>query len=379
MSQPLAGIRIVDFTAMVAGPLATRYLADCGADVIKVEPPEGDLMRGAEDARRFAFGQLNAGKKSVVADLKSPGGVAAVRALIATADIVVENFQPDVMARFGLGYAALAPDHPRLIYCSISGFGQDGPMSRRPAYAPVVHAYAGLDQVLGKFVQPGGPPLTHNVMFADVVAGLLAFGAIQTALLNRERHGTGSHVDVSLLDGTMQLMSLHYLRAQAKAPDPPITVYAPIHARDGYVVIPLIAPRAVLKVVSLVRGAGAEAAWAAAGASAIPAAREDIVPDLAAWVAARDCGEIDQIMREAGVPCAIHRDAAEVWSDPQSRFREAFDETSDDTGAFEIFSTPFRLSAATLSAGTTVPRLGRDTQELLAPGNRNEVARDPSR
>ncbi|MBT3334262.1 MAG: CoA transferase, partial [Rhodospirillaceae bacterium] len=140
---PLAGIRVIDFTTVIAGPYCTRLLADCGAEVIKIETDVGDQIRHVppiSDGASSYFGHLNAGKKSIVLDLRSDAGLAAAKKLVATADVVVENFRPGVMGRLGLDYATLAAGHEDLIYCAISGFGQTGPRATEPAYAPVVQA-----------------------------------------------------------------------------------------------------------------------------------------------------------------------------------------------------------------------------------------------
>jgi crotonobetainyl-CoA:carnitine CoA-transferase CaiB-like acyl-CoA transferase len=368
MMKPLTGLRVIDFTAMVAGPTATRYLCDCGAEVIKIEPSDGDLMRGEDAERRLIFGQFNAGKKSVVVDLKSPEGLARIRSLVATADVVVENFQPGVMARLGLDYAALSGLQPALVYCSISGFGQEGPLSRRPAYAPVIHAHSGLDSVLGAIERPGGEPLRHNVMFADVVVGIVAFGAIQTALLHRERHGLGSYVDVSLLDATMQLLSLHYQRAQAGLGAPEASRYPPLKTRDGYVVIPLIAPRAIERVASII-GLGAEAVSISGEASV---ARAKVASGLETWVGGQTCEACDRIMTEAGVPCAIYRTMEDAWNDPQSISRGAFVTVTDPQGPYQILNTPFRISGVDLTADAAAPPLGADAAALFNAGDQKQ-------
>src|SRR6516165_11667270 len=148
MVSALGGLRVLDFTTTIAGPHCTRLLADLGAEVIKIEAPEGDMMRTRPPLRNGAstsFGQLNAGKKSIVLDLKSAGGAEAARRLVATADVVVENFRPGVMHRFGLDYPALRKIKPDLVYCAISGYGQTGPSAALPAYAPVIHASSGYD------------------------------------------------------------------------------------------------------------------------------------------------------------------------------------------------------------------------------------------
>src|SRR5271168_5607449 len=146
MTGKLERIRVLDFTTTIAGPHCTRLLADIGAEVIKVESPEGDMMRSRQplrDGASTSFGQLNTGKKSVVLDLKRPEAVAAARRLVATADVVVENFRPGVMQRFGLDYLAMKEIKPDLVYCAISGYGQTGPSAELPAYAPVIHASSG--------------------------------------------------------------------------------------------------------------------------------------------------------------------------------------------------------------------------------------------
>ena len=148
MDSALGGLRVLDFTTTIAGPHCGRMLADLGAEVIKIEAPEGDMMRTRpplRDGASTSFGQLNAGKKSVVLDLKSPRGVEAARRLVATADVVVENFRPGVMRRFGLDYPAMKEIKPDLVYCAISGYGQTGPSAELPAYAPVIHASSGYD------------------------------------------------------------------------------------------------------------------------------------------------------------------------------------------------------------------------------------------
>lgn len=148
MESALDGLRVLDFTTTIAGPHCGRLLADLGAEVIKVEAPEGDMMRTRlplRDGASTSFGQLNAGKKSIVLDLKSSGGVAAAKRLVATADILVENFRPGVMRRFGLDYDVLKEIRRELIYCAISGYGQTGPSAQLPAYAPVIHAASGYD------------------------------------------------------------------------------------------------------------------------------------------------------------------------------------------------------------------------------------------
>src|SRR5215212_6976595 len=186
------GVRVLDFSTTIAGPHCTRMLADMGAEVIKIETEEGETMRTRPPVRNHcstAFGQLNVGKHSLVLDLKSPKGAEAVRRLVATADVLVENFRPGVMRRLKLDYAALHEVNPKLIFCSISGYGQTGPSAELPAYAPVIHAASGYEMAHLAY-QPGrSRPDYCGIYHADVLTGVYAFGAIAAAL--HQRHGTG--------------------------------------------------------------------------------------------------------------------------------------------------------------------------------------------
>ena len=170
---PLAGLRVIDFTTIIAGPLCTRHLSDCGAEVIKVETAGGDHMRTTppmRDGQSSYFGQLNAGKKSIVLDLKDAADHSRILSLIDTADIVVENYRPGVMRRLGLDYATLAARNPKLIYCAISGFGQSGPRAHEPAYAPMVHAGSGYDLAMMESQTEVNNPPKNGIFIADVLA-----------------------------------------------------------------------------------------------------------------------------------------------------------------------------------------------------------------
>ncbi|MCS0496834.1 CoA transferase [Ancylobacter sp. MQZ15Z-1] len=206
LPPPLAGVRVLDFSRMLAGPFCTALLADAGADVIKIESPDGD------DARHFApraggestyFLMINRGKRSVVLDLKSEEGRRAVHELAAGADIVVENFRPGVTARLGIDYASLAAINPKLVYASISGFGQEGPLSHRPAYDIIAQAMSGIMSVNGP---AGSGPNRVGESVGDLIAGLQATWAILAALHGRERDGRGQHLDIAMLDSIFSIM-----------------------------------------------------------------------------------------------------------------------------------------------------------------------------
>ncbi len=210
---PLAGYRVLDLTNVLAGPFACHQLAHLGAEVIKVEAPQGgDLARqlGADAALNqkgmgVSFLAQNAGKRSIALDLKKPGGKAVLRRLVAGADVLVENFRPGVMQRLGLGYEALLAHNPKLIYCAISGFGQDGPLRDLPAYDQIIQGMAGVMSITGNPAVTGGAPLRVGFPVADTIGGLTAAMAVAAALADCHRSG-GRFIDVSMLEATLATM-----------------------------------------------------------------------------------------------------------------------------------------------------------------------------
>ncbi len=202
--RPLDGIRVLDLTRVLAGPFATRMLADLGADVVKVEPPEGDVTRHFGVTRGTQSGyytQQNAGKRGLCLDLGRPGGPDLVRSLAAVADVVVENFRPGVLASFGLDWAALSADHPELVMLSMSGFGQDGPESQRAAYAGIIHAESGFLARQARLT--GAPPDDVQLSVADTTTGLHGLVGLLAALRMRDATGVGQHVDVAMVDALL--------------------------------------------------------------------------------------------------------------------------------------------------------------------------------
>jgi CoA:oxalate CoA-transferase len=220
-SGPLAGLLVADFSRVLAGPFATMMLADLGARVVKVERPgTGDDSRGYGpflDGRSLYFARVNRGKESVALDLKDAADLAVARGLAARADVLVENYRPGVMARLGLGAPQLLQDNPRLVYCSVSGFGQTGPWSQRPAYDAVVQGMSGIMAITGP---EGGAPAKPGIPVADLSAGLYAFGAITSALLGRAATGRGTHVDIAMYDATVSLLEGAALAWLATGDDP---------------------------------------------------------------------------------------------------------------------------------------------------------------
>jgi crotonobetainyl-CoA:carnitine CoA-transferase CaiB-like acyl-CoA transferase len=362
------GLRVIDFSSIVAGPWATRLMADCGAEVIKIEAiGEGDVLRHARpivDGMSRVYAQFNRGKKSVALDLKAPDGLETARRLIDGADVVVENFRPGVMDRLGLGFEEAEARNPRLIYCSISGFGQDGPLAGAAAYAPVVHAMSGFDAAV-MAAQGDDAPRPVGVMIADVVAASYAFGAVQSALLRRERFGGGAYIDVSLIESMMSLVGIQYQEAQAGRPLESAT-YAPTKTLDGHVIAPLVTARnyvALFKVIG-------RPDWAddqlLAAPGAISRRRADIDTLLAAWAADRTSAECVRILNEAGLACGAYATAKDALTHPHLAARGAFGEMTDADGAFRVLNPPFRLKDTEREADPFVARLGQHTEEVVA-------------
>lgn len=360
-------MRVVDFTLVMAGPFCTRLFADMGAEVIKVEPPTGDTMRARppqQDGYSRYFGHLNCGKRSVALDLKAPHDREIAVKLIETADVVVENFRPGVMDRLGLGYETLKELNPRLIFCSISGYGQSGSAADKPAYAPVIHASSGYDLTLKGFSPEAERPAPTGMFVADAIAGVYAFGAIQAALYQREKTGQGQQIDVALMDSIMSMMI--YECQEAQLPQARTRhVYGPLKAMDGYVIA---APLSQKNFDSLVALLG-NPEWARDERFASAPGRErnwaEIMTYIEAWTIERSAAECEQLMMEADVPAARYRTVGEAMADPALAERGFLQTISDGGGAYQVFSAPFKMSGCDVRARPQVPALNADLQTYL--------------
>lgn len=366
--QPLTGVRVVDFTAVVAGPWATRLLADCGAEVIKVEAVgDGDLLRFAppvNDGMSRVYAHFNRGKKSISLDLKSAAGLEVARGLVRGADVVVENFRPGVMARFGLDYETVRKDNPRLVYCSVSGYGQDGPDAGKAAYAPVVHAASGFEHVMARSQGEGGAPLKSGIMIADYVSGIYAFGAIQTALLHRERHGVGGHVDVTLMESMMSLLAIQFQEAQAEQPAK-TRVFSPMATTDGHIIVPLVSPKGYHAIYGVIGRPEWRTDPDYASLAAIMRRQPQIEAVVAGWAATRATADCVAALSEAGVPCSAYAAPADLFDNTHLAQRGVFAPMSDAAGAFTVLNAPFRLSSADCAGPATVSRPGEDTAAVV--------------
>ena len=243
---PLSGVRILDLTRVVAGPYCTMMLGDMGAEVLKIEEPaHGDDTRAwgpFKDGHSSFYLQLNRSKKSVALDLKTPQGAATLRELIATADVLIENFRPGSLAQLGFGYAEAAAMNPRLVYCSISGYGQTGPYAQLPGYDAVIQGEAGIMDMTGS---PDGEPTRVGVAITDYLAGLYASQGILLALLERAQSGLGQHVDVALFEAMLSVLRLPAAVLLATGETPTrvgndnlsIAPYEPLRAADGIIIV----------------------------------------------------------------------------------------------------------------------------------------------
>jgi CoA:oxalate CoA-transferase len=366
-TAPLAGIRVVDFTIIMSGPLCTRTLADAGADVIKIEPPSGDTVRQRPPMRSGIstyFASMNCGKRSVVLDLQTTEGKEIAQQLIERADVVVENFRPGVMKRLGLDYATMSLRNPRLVYCSISGFGQEGPMADAPAYAPVIHAASGYEQAYLQYQKAGDRPANNGIFIADVLGAVQAASAIHLALFERERSGKGQSIDVALLDSVLGMLVWEIQAAQFPS-GRRRQVYEPVRASDGYVMVAAVTPKnlAVLfEVIDYPQGmkdprfstvAAKEENWSV------------LLELIEQWTSQRPALECEEKLMAAGVPCSRYRSVAQALDDPQMRQRGMLTRLGNEDESFLVANPPFKFSRSEVTARTGLPSLGEHTREVL--------------
>lgn len=373
MSLPLEGIKVLDFTIMIAGPYGGRLLADAGAEVIKVEAPEGDPMRKRTPLHGGVssyFGSLNAGKRGVVLDLKDAGDQRRALDLVAGADVLIENFRPGVMAKLGLDYESCARVNPGLVYCSISGYGQTGPKALYPAYAPIVHAVSGYDITNMGYQRGADRPASTGIFVADAMAGQVAYGAIVSALLARTKHGRGDHLDVALLD--LMLSTLVYETQAAQDPGPSLgkTVYRPVAAGDEFLIIAAITDRNFRTLAAAMGRPDLLADPRFAEMSAREHNWERWLDVLAGWAADKDAAEVEKYLLDKGVPCARFRTVEDVLGDEQLRARGTLRRAQDAAGTYDYVGLPFQAES-----------FGRDTAPALVPalGGDNEAVFSDSR
>jgi crotonobetainyl-CoA:carnitine CoA-transferase CaiB-like acyl-CoA transferase len=373
---PLDGIRIIDLTRVVAGPFGTMMLGDMGAEVLKIEEP-----RHGDDSRAWApflegtgsfFLHLNRSKKSVALDLKSAEGADALRRLIETADVLIENFRPGSLADLGFDYATVSRLNPRLIYCSISGYGQTGPCSQLPGYDAVLQGEAGIMDMTGF---QDGEPTRVGVAITDYLAGLYATQGILLALHDRHRSGLGQHVDVSLFEAMLSVMRLplSFLLATGTTPTRVgndhlnIAPYQPLRAKDGQIIVAVANPALWIRFCE---------------AMGKPEWRDDPrfktnterVANRVALKALIEAAFADQTVDELtarfqakNVPCGRVRSIAQALEHPQVEPRDILmSQQHARIGAIEGLAPVVRLSRTPAAVTLPPPMLGEHTDEILA-------------
>lgn len=359
---PLAGLKVLDFSRVLAGPFAGRMLCDLGADVVKIEPPDGDITRlwghVIADIPGY-YHQQNAGKRDICIDLRAAGAKELVAELVAEADILIENYRPDVMPRLGLGYDVLAAINPRLIMLSISGFGQGGPESHRAAYAPIIHAEAGL---MHRQAARGNVPLTDlPLSVADTNASLHGLVGLLSAVILRERTGRGQHIDIAMIDATIATDDqVHYAIEDAESMGPlPNEVW---DTGAGKVLLSADL-RFVWHLFSTKLGVADPTNKEMALADKIRLRREavgKVMTALATW------DEVEETLAKVNLAWGKVRDPATLMDQPTVAARGAITQVSDRAGGTRpITQSPYRFSNADSGVRGPAPHRGEHNAQVL--------------
>jgi crotonobetainyl-CoA:carnitine CoA-transferase CaiB-like acyl-CoA transferase len=389
MSEPpLKGIRVIELARILAGPWAGQLLADLGAEVIKVENPDGGddtrkwgppfvTGKDGENLSAAYYHSTNRGKRSIAVDFSKPEGAEIVRRLVATADVLIENFKLGGLKKYGLDYESLRKINPRLVYCSITGFGQDGPYAARPGYDFIIQGMAGMMSITG---EPGREPQKAGVAISDIFTGLYAVIAIQAALRQVEKTGEGQHIDMALFDTQISVLgnqNLNYL-VSGKAPvqmgnaHMNIAPYEVLPVRDGHIILAVGNDsqfRAFCNVVGLQELAShPDYATNPARVANRAALRERIIAALESWDRERLLKELEA----ANVPASPINNIAEMFADPQTIARGMRMDLDDGHGnQLPSVRAPMVMSGTPLKYERPSPRLGEHTDEILAELEKN--------
>ena len=372
---PLDGLRVVDLTRVLAGPFCSMLLGDMGADVIKVEEPgAGDDARGwgpFVGSWSSYFLGVNRSKRSLALDLKSPHGADALRRLLARSDVFIENVKPGSLEKLGFAWASVHAINPRLVHCTISGYGQTGPLRYRTGYDPIIQAESGFMDITGT---ADGPPVRAGVAVTDYLAGLYAFSGILLALRNRDRTGNGEHVDVALFDSMLSTLSMPagIVQATGTTPHrvgndhPSIAPYEGLRTRDGFVMIAAANPRlwkqlcAAVEVPHLV-----EDSRFLTNTDRVRN-RAALKSELEGAFANYSVDDLIARLHKAAVPCGIVRTVADALGDPQVAARQMLLDFGDpEMGGVRVLGNPIKLSENGAQPNRRPPRLGEHTREIL--------------
>ena len=386
MTGPLAGLRILDLTRVLAGPWATQMLADFGAEVIKIEKPgEGDDTRGwgppfvkngdGTQGDAAYFQSANRGKWSVEIDMAKPEGQALIRELAAKSDVVIENFKVGGLKKYGLDYESLKALNPRLIYCSITGFGQNGPYAQRAGYDFMIQGMGGIMSVTGQpDGAPGAEPMKAGVAFADIFTGLHAVIGITAALFHRERTGQGQYIDLALLDSQVAVLAnqaLNYL-VGGKTPvrlgnaHPNIVPYQTFATADGYIIMAVGSDRQYAEYCRIIGAAHLATDPRFANNRGRVENRDALIPQLRPFMEAHTTAAWIEAFEAAAVPCGPINSIDQVFADPQVLARGLqVGLTRDDGVQIPGIANPIIFSETPVSYDKPPPRLGDGTERIL--------------
>jgi len=307
---------------------------------------------------------MNCGKRSIVLDLSTPDGREIALALALQADVIVENFRPGVMKRLGLDYETLAKSRPGLIYCSISGFGQEGPMAHAPAYAPVIHAASGLDTANMGYQPDPSRPGNNGIFIADVLGASQAASAIHLALFDRERTGKGQSIDVSLMDAVLGMLVYETQVAQYPT-SKRRQVYEPVRSRDGFVMVAAVTPKNMEALFDLIGFPEGKTDPRFSNTRTKEENWSELLRIIEAWTSQHSSTECEARMMDAGVPCARYRTVTEALAEPQVDFRGTLSEVGTAEEPFKVVNAAYQLSGSRVKARRLVPILGQHTEEVL--------------
>jgi formyl-CoA transferase len=375
LEAPLDGIRVLDFTTAMAGPAASMLLADFGAEVIKVEPPEGESSRRWGSARFGENGDssglylaLNRNKRSITLDLKSSEGAAAVARLARDADVVLESFKPGVADRLGVGYAKLSEQRPDLVYCSVSGFGQTGPLRGQPGYDQLLQAFAGHMSITG---EPDRPSVRIGPSAIDLLTGAHAAFGVVLALRVRDRTGVGQHIETSLYDSSLHLIS-HYIADYTGSGVMTgklgggfafLAPYGMFAARDREVYIGVGTDGMFAKLCEALGAPALVTDPRFAGNQARVAHRAELDAELAPLFAAHDGAELVERCLGLGIPASLVSDLSEVVEQQQALAREMIVESGID--GVRTAGLPLKLGRTPATIRHPPPALGADNEAVL--------------
>ena len=382
--MPLSGVKVLDLTRVLSGPFCTALLGDMGADVIKVEAPEGDSVRGQgaiKDGLSWYFAQFNRNKRSIRLDLRKPEAKEILGRLIERSDVLVENFRPGVLARLGFGDARLKALRPSLVICSINGFGSTGPYKDRPAFDFIAQAMSGFMSVNGG---PDDPPLRSGLPISDLVAGLYAALSIAAAVPNARATGVGQRTEVSLTNGMVSLLSFiatNYF-ATGTAParsgnDHPIAApYGLFPTRDGQIALAPADNAFFGRLADVLGESGLKTDPLYATQSARVANRARINAIVGGKLAADTTAHWVEVLNAAGVPCGPVNSIAGVFEDPQILAQEmVMDVDHPGQGIVRMLGFPMKFSGTPCLVRRSAPGLGEHSDEVLAEMGYGETER----